>query len=166
MNVHNLSLSVAEALLRTQHPKGTRAGDESEGPHASIAISREVGALGETIGRAVGRRLGWPVYGRELVDKIAAALHQPAAQLHRLDERPTFWIEDWLSAMPGTARHVSMDTYVKFLVATIHGLARMGRCVFVGRGAAHSGAGAHAACPPDCASARAHQAACRAAPLE
>jgi cytidylate kinase len=137
MSVDTLSLSVAEALLRTQRPSGTHP---SSGPSArlaaSVAISREVGALGETIARELGRRLGCPVYGREIIEKIAAELRLPPSQLETLDERPTFWLEDWLSGMPGNARAVSMDTFVKFLCATIRGLAEMGRCVIVGRGAA------------------------------
>jgi cytidylate kinase len=134
---HDLSLTVAETLLRTQRPRGHRpAPGSSELPHAVIAVSREVGALGETVAREVGQRLGCPVYGREIVDKVAEELRQPASVLHRLDERPTFWIEDWMSGMPGQEKLVGMDTYVKYLLATMRGLAQVERCVIVGRGAA------------------------------
>jgi Cytidylate kinase-like family len=137
MNVDTLSLSVAEALFRTQRFQGQHpATVESGPPHGAVAISREVGALGEAVAREVGKRLRCPVYGREVVDKIAQELREPPEQLLRLDERPTFWIEDWLSGMPGTPPLVTMDTYVKFLYATMRGMAEVGRCVIVGRGAA------------------------------
>jgi cytidylate kinase len=135
---HDLSLTVAEALLQTERPRGHRpAPGTGASRHAVIAVSREVGALGETVAREVGDRLGCPVYGREIVDKVAEELRQPASALHRLDERPTFWIEDWMSGMPGQEKLVGMDTYVKYLFATMRGLAQVGRCVIVGRGAAH-----------------------------
>jgi cytidylate kinase len=135
MNVKNLSLSVAEALLRTQRSAGNSFhGGVSNRAHAVIAISREVGASGETVAQAVGRQLGCPVYGGELVDKVAEELRQPAAVLKRLDERPTFWVEDWVSGFSGQT-FVSADTYVRYLIATIRGIAEMGRCVMVGRGA-------------------------------
>ena len=111
MNVPNLSLSVAEALLRTQHPKGKQLGaGEAERAHAVIAVSREVGALGETVARELGRRLGCPVYSREIVEKIAEELRQPASQLQRMDERPTFWIEDWVNGFTG---HHNVIAWVK-----------------------------------------------------
>ncbi len=101
-----------------------------------IAIGREVGAGGETVAREVGRRLCCPVYGREIVDKVAEELRQPPSVVERLDERPTFWIEDWMAGMPGSEPFVTMDTYIKYLFATMRGLAEVGRCVIVGRGAA------------------------------
>jgi hypothetical protein len=138
MNADTLSLSVAEALLRTQRPKGPRAGHGTAAhPHGVIAVSREAGALGESVARALGDRLGCPVYGREIVERIAEELRQPPEQLRALDERPTFWIEDWLIGMPGTPPQISMDTYMRFLYATVRGMAELGRCVVVGRGAPH-----------------------------
>jgi cytidylate kinase len=137
MNVPNLSLSVTEALLRAQTARESETG-QAEVPrrHGVIAISREVGALGETIAREVGRRLECPVYDREIVDRIAEELRQPASRLRELDERPTFWIEDWMSGL-SREKTISADTYVRHLIATLRGMAEFGRCVIVGRGAPH-----------------------------
>jgi hypothetical protein len=135
MSMHDLSLSVAEALLRSQRPRDHSPSAVREGTHAVIAVSREVGALGETVAHEVGRRLGCPTYEREIVEKIAEELRQPASALEPLDERPTFWIEDWLGGMTGQHTLVAMDTYVKYLFATVHGIAELGRSVIVGRGA-------------------------------
>lgn len=137
MSLHDLSLTVAEALLRTQRPRGREQSSEAYAPtHAVIAVSREAGAGGESVAREVGHRLGCPVYGHEIVDKVADELRQPPSALERLDERPTFWIEDWMSGMPGSEPFVTMDTYLKYLFATVRGLAEVGRCVIIGRGAA------------------------------
>src|SRR5581483_8009766 len=37
----------------------------------TIALSREAGARGGTIGRRVGRKLGWQVYGQDLLEYTA-----------------------------------------------------------------------------------------------
>ena len=135
---HDLSLAVAEALLRTVRLRGRRSTTEAaEQRHAVIAVSREAGAGGETVAREVGRRLGCPVYGQEIVEKVAEELRQPASVLQRLDERPTYWIEDWVMGMPGEKPAVSMDTYMKYLFATMRGLAEVERSVLVGRGSVH-----------------------------
>jgi hypothetical protein len=134
MNLEHLS--VAEALLKSQRPSGGRAGGgEVETRHAVVALSREVGALGETVAAEVGRRLGCPVYGREIVDKVAAELHQPVELLRRFDEKPTFWVEEWASHFSSPQHVVGVDTYVRYLIATVRAIAEMERCVIVGRGA-------------------------------
>ena len=53
-------------------------------PAFTIAISRQSGARGTTTARAVGERLGWAVYDRELVERIfAALLSRDAAAVQR-----------------------------------------------------------------------------------
>src|SRR5213082_30102 len=44
----------------------------------TVALSREAGARGGTIGRRVGRKLGWPVYDQELLEYVSqeGSLHQ------------------------------------------------------------------------------------------
>src|SRR5262245_14358094 len=50
----------------------TRHGRRSEAPLGlSVAISREAGARGGTIGRLVGKRLGWQTYDKELLEFMA-----------------------------------------------------------------------------------------------
>ena len=133
MNIPSLSLSVAEALLRTETEK--KAGKpKTTRPPCAIAISREPGADGSAVAREIGQRLGCPVYDREIVEKVAEELRKPASELRKLDERPTFWIEDWVSGL-GQENAVSADTYVRHLVAAVRGIAEVGRCVIVGRGA-------------------------------
>jgi cytidylate kinase len=99
-----------------------------------IAISREAGALGETVAREVGRRLECPVYDREITERIAEELHQPVSALRQVDERPMAWIEDWMSGLSKQPT-VSTDTFLRHLVIALRGMAQLGRCVMVGRGA-------------------------------
>src|SRR4051794_33035458 len=48
-------------------PSGPRPGPAA----LTIALSREAGARGATIGRRVGRKLGWAVYDKELLEYMA-----------------------------------------------------------------------------------------------
>lgn len=137
MNPHNLSLSVTQALLRSESAPDTglttpRSGQPEAKPF-SISISREVGALGNAVASAVGRRLGWPVYDRDIVERIAEQMRQPAFQLAALDERPANWLEECLTAL-STRTYPNTDIYLKYLAGAVRGLGKVGHCLIVGRG--------------------------------
>src|SRR5262249_33918589 len=71
MNHRNLSLSLAQALLAAESkPEESKAGPPPR-PVYTIAVSRETGAQGNTVAAEVGRLLGWPVYDRNILDKVA-----------------------------------------------------------------------------------------------
>jgi cytidylate kinase len=59
-------------------------------PHATdlITISREFGAGGSELARAVGARLGWTVLDRDVVTRVAARLGMGEQAVERLDEQP------------------------------------------------------------------------------
>jgi cytidylate kinase len=57
-----------------------------------VAISRELGSAGTTIGAAVAKELGFRYVDREVILKAAEAHHVPAERLEDVDERRlTFW---------------------------------------------------------------------------
>src|SRR5262245_48176773 len=101
-----------------------------------IAVSREAGIDSATITHEVGRLLNWPVYDQELLERIAQDMHLRPDLLERVDERSVPWllerVETFLSAPA-----VTKTAYVKRLITTLFSLAAHGRCVVVGRGAAH-----------------------------
>jgi cytidylate kinase len=137
MNYHDFSFSLAQSLLRSQaqpgHPEPAPATQAAQAHPFTISISREVGALGTAVGRAVGARLGWPVYDQEIIDKVGAEMRKPTFQLQAIDERPAGLFEKFLATLLGEY-HVSPDTYLKYLIATIRALGVVGHCVIVGRG--------------------------------
>jgi cytidylate kinase len=139
MSFHDLSLSLAEALVQAQASSGRRPtpGDGPNGPARrpfTITISREAGALGNSVAAEVGRRLGWPVHDRNILDRIAQKLRRPPAQVEGVDERRVSWLGECLASL-FDRYPVEADTYLKHLFAAVRGLGEDGRCVIVGRGA-------------------------------
>jgi cytidylate kinase len=102
----------------------------------TIAISREVGARGSEVACEVGKRLGWKVYDRELLEQIAADMHVRVNLLESVDERRVNWLEGFAESFL-LGMKVSENSYAKHLIETMVGLAARGHCVIVGRGAAH-----------------------------
>jgi cytidylate kinase len=102
----------------------------------SITIAREAGTEGTSLGREVGRRLGWQVYDHELLERIARDLGLRTGLLQSLDERRRTWLEESLAGLSSRpAVGVSEIAYVHQLVKTVLALGASGECVIVGRGA-------------------------------
>ena len=62
----------------------------------TIAISREAGARGGTIGRRVGRLLGWQVYDQELLDYVMQDSNVQQGLMDSLSEVAARWVEERL----------------------------------------------------------------------
>jgi cytidylate kinase len=104
-------------------------------PPWTIAISRQAGAGGAAVAQAVGERLGWPVYDRELIEKIADELGLRSELVHSADERKASWLAECLATI-SAKRGISEGAYTKGLSRVLFSLAAHGNCVIVGRGAA------------------------------
>jgi len=104
-------------------------------PALTVAVCREAGALGTTIARKLGERLGWPVYDRELLEHIAAESGLKTHLLESVDEKRMGWLRSYLEAF-STARPVSESVYLSHLANVLLSLSAHGSCIIVGRGAA------------------------------
>lgn len=130
------ALARATEHWKQQHPtEGADASGDAT-PRFTVAISREAGAQGTTLARAVGARLGWPVYDHELVEQIAQDMHVRVELLESVDEKRVSWLQECLEAF-AALKTVTQSSYVHHLVETLLSLGAHGRCVIVGRGAAH-----------------------------
>lgn len=105
-------------------------------PAFAIAISRQCGARGTTIARAVGERLGWSVYDRELVERIAQDMKLQVGLLEKVDEKKVSWLREFMDSLSST-NVVSDIAYMHRMLKTIAVLVAQGDCVLVGRGVAH-----------------------------
>lgn len=101
----------------------------------TIAISREAGANGCLVAEAVGEKLGWVVYDRDLVQLLGEEMGVRSSLVEKLDERRASWLRECVEAF-ASVPSVSQSTYLHHLVETLHTLAAYGECVIVGRGAA------------------------------
>jgi cytidylate kinase len=102
----------------------------------TIALERETGVPGTTIGREAGARLGWPVYDHELLESIAQQMGVRTSLLESIDERHSNWLLERMQTFLQVPA-VSHNAYVRHLVETMLALATHGECIIIGRGAPH-----------------------------
>jgi cytidylate kinase len=124
------------AALAHLHQYTEKRTEPKQVPPITIAISRQAGSRGADIARAVGARLGWPVYDHELLSRIAAEKGLNERLLHSFDERCPHWLQDILDGF-STEYRPTEHTYLKQLVKLVASLGEVGHCVIVGRGAGH-----------------------------
>jgi hypothetical protein len=97
-----------------------------------ICVSRMVGIDGHMVATALGNRLGWPVFGREILDAMAGddAIRQ---RIYRhMDERDLSWWEECLRGILDAG--FTRNDYFPRLCETVLSLARQSPSIFVGRG--------------------------------
>jgi hypothetical protein len=114
--------------------------EEQPTPGFTIAIAREAGIEGSSIGREVGNCLSWPVYDHELLELIAKDMGLHARLLENLDERSVSGlraaVKETLSGF-SSAPVASEYTYARHLMEVLTALGALGECVIIGRGAGH-----------------------------
>jgi cytidylate kinase len=142
MDSKSSSQRLGEAVERARHHWSSRYREEKQEalpkavpPAFIVAVSREAGAQGSAVARAVGERLGWVVYDRELLQHIAEEMGIREELLTSVDEKQRGWLQECVQAIAAVPT-VSASAYVRRLVDLLLSLASHGRCVIVGRGAA------------------------------
>lgn len=98
-----------------------------------ICVSRMVGVDDLEVAQHLGRRLGWPVFDREVLEAMAGDDEIRQRIYASMDERDLSWWEETLRSL-AQSEFVRND-YFHRLCQTLLSLARQGPCVFVGRGA-------------------------------
>ena len=112
--------------LKAEEPRARQVDD-------FICISRQVGTSGEQVAERVGGALGWPVFGRQVLEAMAGDDEQRRRVYASMDERELSWWEETLrSLMEGD--FIRNDYYHR-LCETLLSLASQANSVFVGRGA-------------------------------
>jgi hypothetical protein len=100
----------------------------------TVAISREAGARGGTIGRRVGRKLGWQVYDQELLEYVAHEGPLRQDLVDQLSPMARRWVEEHLEHLVRT-QSVSQHPSVVQLARTVLALGAQGNVILIGRGA-------------------------------
>ena len=125
-----------EALTHLHRYLGVEQPPKQAPPPLNIALSRQAGAGGTEVARAVGSRLDWPVYDQELVNRIAQEKGLKEQLLKSFDERYVSWVEEVVASLANETRPLDA-TYFNELMRLFKSLARAGHSVIVGRGAPH-----------------------------
>jgi hypothetical protein len=98
-----------------------------------ICVSRMVGIDGHRIATALGEKLDWPVFGREILEAMAGDNAIRRRIYARMDQRDLSWWEESLRVILDDT--FTRNDYFRRLCETVLSLARQSPLIFVGRGA-------------------------------
>ena len=124
-----------EHWRRHQSQVENRPAGSARHPRLTIAFSRETGSGGAHIAQELADKLRWPLYDRELVEKIASDAGLRSEVVQSVDEHHSSFILETLEAFVG-ASTIGGAGYAHRLAKTLAALGAHGECVIVGRGAA------------------------------
>ena len=114
-------------MLRTEKKK-----EEDRTP--VITISREPGSGGRIVAERIAERIGYDLFHREIIQKMAESADISSRILATLDEKRLSVLEDCISELVNE-RHLWPDQYLKHLMKVVGAIGTHGRAVIVGRGA-------------------------------
>jgi cytidylate kinase len=100
----------------------------------SIAVAREAGARGGTIGRRAARKLNWQVYDQDLLEYMTQDTVVRQGILDNLTPVAVAWVELQLQRLLQEGR-LSQDPTILHLARVVLALGSQGEVVFIGRGA-------------------------------
>jgi cytidylate kinase len=115
----------------TKEEKAMREKDLQAWP--VITISREFGAGGRSLARALGKRIGFKVWDKELLTAIAEESGADERFLASLDERRRKLIDDALYSSFMGFKH-SNTNYFRSLQRVVQTIGAHGKSIIVGRG--------------------------------
>lgn len=119
-------------LHHAQHPEAdpsSKAAPVSE----FITLSNSVGAGGDDIAATLSARLGWPVFGREILLAMAGDDEVRARLYRSMDERDIGWFEQTFRCL--MQQEFRKNDYFHRLTEAILCIVRRGHAILVGRGA-------------------------------
>lgn len=121
MQRHEIGRLAAEEVLRTRC-------------NPILTISRDDYCGADTIAQEMAERLGWKLYDRDLVTRIAADRHAHASSFERLDEQAFDYLHEWCNEV-FVPDYKGQAAYMRGLVNVILGIVKEGKAVLLGRGA-------------------------------
>lgn len=117
-----------------QGNRGARPAPASVPASLTVAISREAGSRGATIGQRAAKKLGWQVYTQELLEYIAQEGHIHHDLTAHLPAAASQWAEDRLATLL-REQNVSQHPSVVAMARIILALGAQGEVILIGRGA-------------------------------
>ena len=102
--------------------------------HPTLSISRETGCGVDEVIDEINHILGWQVYNKNIVDRIASDAKLNQKLVESLDERTRDELKDWIKAVFQN-QVIGSDKYIRHLSEIILSIAKSGKAIIVGRGA-------------------------------
>lgn len=96
-----------------------------------VTISNSVGAGGQEIATCLSKRLGWPVFDKNILQVMAGDDAERAQRYRSLDERAMGWFEGMMRFL--LDHSFVRDDYYSRLTLAVNWLARQERSIFLGR---------------------------------
>ncbi len=112
-----------ERLIETRHPHGPW-----------IAVSRQLGSGGAAIAEGLSRHLGWAVFDREIIARIASEMHTVPDVVRLHDEHAARVFDDYLTRLV-IPDDRGQAAYLQEMTRVVGDIARHGRAIILGRGA-------------------------------
>ncbi len=106
----------------------------TSGQCPTICLSRERGAHGAAVARAVAERLHFTVYSHDLVQEIAARAYVSDRLVDSLDERARDAVDTWVENLLHGGGFTASD-YLRNLTRVVATVSRHGRGIIIGRDA-------------------------------
>lgn len=98
-----------------------------------LLVSREQDSGGTRIAQLVGERLGWRIFGREIVEEIARHAHLRRQLVETVDEHVRSRWSEWFH-LRHSPEHLTAHDYLVHLREVILSLGHHGYVVIIGRG--------------------------------
>ena len=122
-------------LQRVDRDQNVAASQSNNRHRVTIAISRESEAGGSELAHELARRLNWPMYDRELIEKLSTDAKARQQLLKELGESLPNWVEKCLNSFTPEAPRSDVEDAVR-LRELLFALYCHGNCIILGRGAA------------------------------
>jgi hypothetical protein len=110
--------------------------EESSHSFRFLTIARDEGSLGDDIAQELSRKLGWQVFDKEIVTRIAENTKVRENLVKQLDQKSQGLIQDIVSRILKLELHsFGVQEYHETLLTTLICIAAHGSAILVGRGA-------------------------------
>lgn len=134
-----MTSSIAEIIDRQirrweQERRAARNDLPGQGQQPAITISSAHGARGWHLGQRVADSLGFQLYDRELIEKIALSAHVRQRVVETVDDRAQDWISAYVVSQFENHDFTEGD-FLRHLSKVVLVLGHHGRAVIIGRGA-------------------------------
>ncbi len=123
-----------QVKLWSRHEAEAARKGERPGAWPIITISREFGARGAGLARVLGRRIGFRVWDKDLLQAVAEESGADERLLASLDEHRRTAIDDAVRGALQGSQYTNTQ-YVRALMRAVHTIEAHGKSIIVGRGA-------------------------------